>query len=135
MEKLLQWYVGRPRMLEGSALTIVLILGLIAAGLTGCAPTISMKDMQTALAQAASFKAEVPREADTKCEGAALPGDGLSEARVFGTLQTANLDICDKRRALGVEVIKDHNARVDKVVNELRPLTFWERIFGRRKVK
>lgn len=99
-----------------------------------------MKDMQTALAIAANQEVKVPDGARARCEAAALPkatnsvAEALAEARAFGTLQTGYLDICDKRRELAVDAADLHNQGVKKVVNELRPLRWWERIVGRRQV-
>lgn len=141
MTKFLEWFVGRPRMLEASALLTVLILALMVVGLTGCVQTISTRDMQTALAEAANQEMVVPTEAGKPCEPAPLPRDvgdvlqALAEARAFGTLQTGFLSACEVRRQLAVDAIVTHNKGVRQTVNELRPPTFWERIFGKRKVK
>jgi hypothetical protein len=45
------------------------------------------------------------------------------------------LEVCDQKRALGVQAADLHNAYVDRLVNTLRPPTFWERIFGKRGPK
>lgn len=101
--------------------------------------TISTKDLQNALAQAANNEVKVPESARAACDAAPLPAytnspaEALGEARAYGTLQTGYLDICDKRRKLAVDAADLHNQGVKKVVNELRPLRWWERIIGRAR--
>ncbi len=50
---------------------------------------------------------------------------------MFGARQTAKLEICEAKRALGVDAMDLHNAYVDRLVSDLRPPTFWERLFGK----
>lgn len=50
---------------------------------------------------------------------------------MFGIRQTAKLETCDRKRALGVAAMDLHNAYVDRLVDEVRPPTFWERIIGK----
>lgn len=141
MEKFLLWYVGRPRMLELHALILVAILALTSGGLTGCAQTMSMRDVQTALATAANQQVPMPHTADVKCDGPPLPvytdsaGQALAEARSYGVLSVGAIGVCDLRRQLAVDAINLHNQGVWAVVNQLRPLGFWEKIFGRRKAR
>lgn len=90
--------------------------------------------MQTVAASAASLKVAVPPLVREPCEGAQLPPRKASEAdlQVFGVRQTGKLEKCEDKRALGVEAMDLHNTYVDRLVTELRPPTFWERIFGKR---
>lgn len=89
--------------------------------------------MQTALAIAASRQVDIPASAKVKCDAAPIPGDSLAEARAYGTLQTGYLDICDKRRQLAVDAAVVFNNGTKEVVNDLRPLRWWERVIGRAR--
>lgn len=76
---------------------------------------------------------EVPGLVREPCEAASLPPAKASEVdyQVFGVRQTAKLEKCDDKRALGVQAMDLHNAYVDRLVDTLRPTTLWERITGR----
>lgn len=52
---------------------------------------------------------------------------------MFGRLQTGQLVICDQKRALAVQAGDLLNTYADKLVNDLRPASGWERIFGKRR--
>lgn len=93
--------------------------------------------MQAVAASAASLKVAVPPLVREPCEGAPLPPRKASEAdyQVFGVRQTGKLEKCDDKRALGVQAMDLHNAYVDRLVTDLRPPTFWERIVGKRRSK
>ena len=95
-----------------------------------------MREIQSVAATAASLKVDTPPLAKEVCQGAPLPkGPAPSEPdyQVFGILQTGMLEICDTKRALAVQAAELHNTQVDALKNELRPLSFWERLFGRRR--
>lgn len=68
----------------------------------------------------------VPGEATKPCTGAALPKRGEAEALAFGYAQTQRLEVCDERRALGVEAMRLHNERVTALAKELRPRPWWK---------
>jgi hypothetical protein len=66
----------------------------------------------------------VPIEAAIRCEGAALPttlAPSKEEYRAFSMLQTGELSICEKRRALAVGAAEDFNAASDQLVKALSP--------------
>ncbi len=78
---------------------------------------------------------QTPPLARERCAGAKLPPmPAASEAdhQVFGLMQTGQLEICETKRALAVEAGDLHNRYVERLVDDLRPKTFWERLFGRR---
>lgn len=137
MEKSPLSSIGRKPQQPQLGTIVTLILTLTTVGLTGCVQTISTKELQTALATAANQPVPIPPTADVKCDGPPLPAytnspaEALAEARSFGVLSVGAIDVCDLRRALAVDAINLHNQGVAKVVNELRPLKWWEHIVGR----
>lgn len=70
------------------------------------------------------------------CYGAALPAGpspSREEYRLLSLLSIGLLDICDQRRALAVQEMKNHNEAMDKLVEDLDYPAWWERWFlGRR---
>lgn len=77
---------------------------------------------------------EVPGLARERCAAAELPAPpnpDEADYQVFGVRQTAALEKCDYKRALGVAAMDLHNAYVDRLVAELRPPTLWERLAGK----
>lgn len=75
---------------------------------------------------AAAGMVVIPTEAAKPCTGAALPKRGEAEAWAFGYAQTQRLEVCDERRALGVEAMVMHNSRVGALVKELKPRPWWK---------
>jgi len=92
--------------------------------------------VQTVAATAASLKVEVPPTVREKCVGAELPPPpkpSEKDYQVFGARQTTKLELCEGKRALAVDAMDLHNTYVDRLVDAVRPPTFWERIVGKRK--
>jgi hypothetical protein len=126
-------------MSPGSArphLALPLLTCLIASSISGWARPSSLREVRTVAASAASLKADVPPLAREKCAGAPLPAGPKpteTDYQVFGVRQTAKLEACEGKRALAVAAADMHNAYVDRLVEDLRPPTFWERLFGKRR--
>lgn len=116
-------------------LALCLSLCLIASSIAACASPSSTREIQTVAASAASLKVAVPPLARERCEGAELPkgpAPGEVDYQVFGVRQTAKLEKCEDKRALGVAAADLHNAYVDRLAERLRPPTLFERLFGKR---
>lgn len=108
---------------------------LTASSMAGCATRASTKEIQTVAASAANLKVEIPALAQERCEAAELPpapSPGEADYQVFGLRQTAQLEKCDYKRAVGVAAMQIHNRYVDRLVEELRPPTLWQRLAGKR---
>lgn len=93
-----------------------------------------MREVQTVAASAANLKIAVPplaREACAPAELPAPPSPAEADYQVFGVRQTAALQTCNYKRAVGVAAMDLHNAYVDRLVDELRPPTLWERMLGK----
>lgn len=87
--------------------------------------------MQTVAAEAAKLKVAVPALAREPCQAAPLPqgrSPGETDYQVFGIRQTTKLELCDGKRALGVEAADLHNRYVDQLVDELKPRSWWRRL-------
>lgn len=91
-------------------------------------------------AEASQLKVIIPDAARRSCQNDAAPLPpapplNASEAdyAAFGRLQTGALEICDRRRALGVAAGDLHNLYVDRLAETLRPPTLGERLTGRRR--
>lgn len=69
----------------------------------------------------------VPSEAAKPCTGAPLPRDtSKPQLQAFALLQTGKLEICDERRALGVQAMELHNAEVVKAAERLERRPWWK---------
>ena len=115
-------------------LRAVLLTCLMTSSLAACATRSSTREVQTVAASAASLKTDVPQLAREKCEGAELPPRvkaGEADYQIFGMRQTAKLEQCEFKRALGVEASDLHNQYVEKLVQTLSPKPWWQRLFGR----
>jgi hypothetical protein len=51
----------------------------------------------------------------------------------FGVDQTGSLEVCDRKRALGVAAMDLHNIYIDRLADNLKPPTVGQRIFGRHQ--
>ena len=104
-----------------------LLLILMGSFLLGCVSRDSTRMIRSAGQDAArSGLIAVPLEAAKPCSGAALPTQRtVGEAWAFGYAQTQRLEVCDERRALGVEAMELHNTRVNALVKELKPKPWW----------
>ena len=123
-----------PRSAPQRRLALSLSMCLIASSFAGCASRSSTREVQTVAASAASLKVSVPPLVRERCEGAELPPPraGETDYQVFGVRQTGKLEKCDDKRALGVAAMDLHNTYVERLVDAVRPPTFWERIIGKR---
>lgn len=111
---------------SGTGLRLRLLAILLLSGCAGCVSTNSTRLIRSAAQEAAvSGKIAVPEEARKACAGARLPSRS-NQLMDFGEAQTAQLAICDSRRALGVETMDDHNVRMDKLAADVRPRHWWE---------
>ena len=118
---------------SANGLFLLLILTLLFT--PGCASRSSTNAIRTVAATAADNRIPIPPLARERCAGAPLPrppSPSEPDYQVFGVQQTAKLEICDAKRALAVQAMETHNTYVDRLVRDLRPATFWERIFGKR---
>jgi hypothetical protein len=85
--------------------------------------------VQTVAASAASLKVVVPATVREPCAGAELPPPphpAVRDYQVFGARQTSRLEMCDQKRALGVEAMDLHNTYVDRLVGDLSPKPWWK---------
>ncbi|MDP3495274.1 MAG: hypothetical protein Q8R82_19355 [Hyphomonadaceae bacterium] len=80
----------------------------------------------------------IPPLSREPCEGADLPpppNPTEADWQVFGRLQTGQLDICDRKRALAVAAGDLSNLYGERLTDALRPPEGWERVFGKHQSK
>jgi len=75
----------------------------------------------------------IPDLAREPCVAAGLPSPPhptREELEIHAILQLGELEVCERKRALGVAAGDLHNLYVDRLQAVLRPATFWERLTG-----
>jgi len=130
MRKLLGRLSGLRREGRSAFAGSLLLLILIGSGIAGCVSGNSTKLIRNAGAEAAAASLIIiPSEAAKQCTPAVLPQGphpSKDQLRAFAEGQTTKLEVCDERRALGVEAMVLHNQRVGELVRDLRPRHWWE---------
>ena len=114
-------------------LRLLSCLILISSFSGACAHRASTAQIQRVSATAASLKVVVPSLARESCLPAPMPpppSPSEADYQVFGLQQTGALEVCDKKRALGVAAADLHNIYVDRLAERLEPPSLWDRLTG-----